>query len=132
MNFGRGDGTFDTRLQIVPTNTPPVLVRALDLNGDAKLELVGVSAQNNSIDIWEHAAVTGTNRLLVKYVVGPYIGAFTHGDFNGDGRVDLAVLTQTNSFGAPGTNQGIDVLLPGVMVTAVDFIPDRKVKLVRR
>jgi hypothetical protein len=40
--------------------------------------------------------------------------------------------------GAPGTqdialaNQGIDVLLPGVMVTAVDFIPDRKVKLVRR
>jgi hypothetical protein len=40
--------------------------------------------------------------------------------------------------GAPGAqdialaNQGIDVLLPGVMVTAVDFIPDRKVKLVRR
>ena len=29
-------------------------------------------------------------------------------------------------------NQGIDVLLPGLMVTAVDFIPDRKVKLVRR
>jgi hypothetical protein len=34
--------------------------------------------------------------------------------------------------GAPGAqdialaNQGIDVLLPGVMVTAVDFIPDRK------
>ena len=39
--------------------------------------------------------------------------------------------------GAPGAqdialaNQGIDVLLPGVMVTAVDFIPDRKVKLGR-
>jgi hypothetical protein len=28
-------------------------------------------------------------------------------------------------------NQGIDVLLPGIMVTAVDFIADRKVKLVR-
>ena len=43
-----------------------------------------------------------------------------------------------NVIGAPGmqdialANQGIDVLLPGVMVTAVDFIPDRKVKLVRR
>jgi hypothetical protein len=40
--------------------------------------------------------------------------------------------------GAPGAqdialaNQGIDVLLPGAMVTAVDFIPDGKVKLVRR
>jgi hypothetical protein len=40
--------------------------------------------------------------------------------------------------GAPGSaeialaNQGIDVLLPGAMVTAVDFIPDGKVKLVRR
>jgi hypothetical protein len=39
--------------------------------------------------------------------------------------------------GAPGAqdialaNQGIDVLLPGVMVTAVDFIPDTKVKLGR-
>ena len=40
--------------------------------------------------------------------------------------------------GAPGSaeialaNQGIDVLLPGAAVTAVDFIPDGKVKLVRR
>jgi hypothetical protein len=37
-----------------------------------------------------------------------------------------------NVIGAPGAqdialaNQGIDVLLPGVMVTAVDFIPDKK------
>ena len=36
--------------------------------------------------------------------------------------------------GAPGSaeialaNQGIDVLLPGTMVTAVDFIPNGKVK----
>ncbi|MET0720393.1 MAG: hypothetical protein ABWY64_06135 [Tardiphaga sp.] len=29
-------------------------------------------------------------------------------------------------------NQGIDVPLPGAMVTAVDFIPDGKAKLVRR
>ena len=40
--------------------------------------------------------------------------------------------------GAPGSmeiavaNQGIDVPLPGAMVTAVDFIPDGKAKLVRR
>ena len=40
--------------------------------------------------------------------------------------------------GAPGSaeialaNQGIDVLLPGTMVTAVDFIPNGKVKPVRR
>jgi hypothetical protein len=40
--------------------------------------------------------------------------------------------------GAPGSaeialaNQGIDVLLPGATVTAVDFIPNGKVKLVRR
>jgi hypothetical protein len=43
-----------------------------------------------------------------------------------------------NVIGAPGAqdialaNQGIDVLLPGAVVTAVDFIPDKKVKLVRR
>jgi hypothetical protein len=51
---------------------------------------------------------------------------------------DSARKAVPNVIGAPGTqdialaNQGIDVLLPGVIVTAVDFIADRKVKLVRR
>jgi len=105
VNFGNGDGTFDTRLQIVPTNAPPTLVTAVDLNGDNQLELVGLNAQSNSIDIWEHAAVTGTNRLLGSFVVGPRVTGYAPGDFNGDGRIDLAVTTQTNSFNPRGSNQ---------------------------
>ncbi|MBK7998279.1 MAG: VCBS repeat-containing protein [Verrucomicrobia bacterium] len=103
--LGNGDGTFDTRLQIVPTNTPPTQVTAVDLNGDGKLELVGLQTQLNSVDVWEHAAVTGTNRLLASFVVGTRVTGYVPGDFNGDGRIDLAVTTQTNSFGVRGSNQ---------------------------
>ena len=103
--LGNGDGTFDTQLQIVPTNNPPTLVTTVDLNGDGKLEFVGLQTQLNSVDIWEHAAVTGTNRLLASIVVGTRVTGYTSGDFNGDGRIDLAVTTQTNSFGVRGSNQ---------------------------
>jgi uncharacterized protein YjbI with pentapeptide repeats len=105
VNFGNGDGTFDTRLQIVPTNNPPTEVEAIDLNGDGKLELVGLQTQLNSVDVWEHAAVTGTNRLLGSFAVGPWVTAYASGDFNGDGRIDLAVTTRTNSFNPRGSNQ---------------------------
>jgi subtilisin family serine protease len=103
--LGNGDGTFDTRLEIVPTNNPPALVTAVDLNGDGLLELVGLQTQLNSIDVWEHAAVTGTNRLLVSLAVGPRVTGYAPGDFNGDGRIDLAVTTETNSFNPRGSNQ---------------------------
>jgi hypothetical protein len=105
VNFGNGDGTFDTRLQIVPTNAEPAQVSAVDLNGDNKLELVGLNSQTQSIDVWEHAAVTGSSRLLSSFVVGPSVESFGAGDFNGDGLVDLAVTTHTNSFNPRGSNQ---------------------------
>jgi hypothetical protein len=105
VNLGHGDGTFDTRLQIVPTNSPPTQVSPVDLNGDDRLELVGLNTQLNSIDVWEHSAVTGTNRLRSSFAVGPYVQAFTHGDFNRDGLVDLAVATGTNFAIIGGSNQ---------------------------
>ncbi|MEO8426018.1 MAG: FG-GAP-like repeat-containing protein, partial [Verrucomicrobiota bacterium] len=45
VNLGHGDGTFDTRLQIVPTNSPPTKVKPVDLNGDSRLELAGLNTQ---------------------------------------------------------------------------------------
>jgi len=111
--LGNGDGTFDARLQIVPTNNPPTLVTTVDLNGDGKLEFVGLQTQLNSVDIWEHAAVTGTNRLLASIVVGTRVTGYTSGDFNGDGRIDLAVTTQTNSFGVRGSNQVVILMNTG-------------------
>jgi hypothetical protein len=103
--LGNGDGTFDTRDQIVPTNSAPTQVTAVDFDGNGTLEFVGLQTQLNSVDVWEHAAVTGTNRLLASFVVGTRITGYVPGDFNGDGRIDLAVTTQTNSFGVRGSNQ---------------------------
>ena len=105
VNLGRGDGTFETRLQIVPPNAAPSVIRMVDLDGDNRRELVGLTAQTSSIDVWEHAAVTGTEQLLSSLVVEPSIHLFTHGDFNGDGWIDLVVATETNRFVANSDNR---------------------------
>jgi hypothetical protein len=134
VNLGHGDGTFDTRLQIVPTNSPPtqvtpIEVSPVDLDGDGRLELIARNTQANSIDVWEHAAVTGTNRLLSSFAVGQYLEAFAHGDFNGDGLVDLAVVTATNSI--RGSNQVVVLTNLGNFAFAdaghypLGFKPDR-------
>ena len=129
VNLGRGDGAFDTRLQIVPTNSPPTQVSPVDLDGDSQLELVGLNMQSNSIDVWEHAAVTGTNRLLSSFSVGPYVQAFAHGDFNDDGLVDLAVAAGTNF--NRGSNQVVIWMNQGNFVFQdhghypLDFRPQR-------
>jgi len=111
--LGRGNGTFDTRLQIVPTDSDPTEVRAVDLDGNGQLELVALNCQANTTDLWEPVAVTGTSRLLNRIPVDPFITAFTQGDFNADGLPDLAVITQTNSFTAASSNQVVVLVNQG-------------------
>jgi hypothetical protein len=133
VNLGNGNGTFATRLQIVTSNSPPTQVQPIDLNGDNRLELIGLNIQSNSIDVWEHASVTGTNRLLSSFGVGPYVVAFNHGDFNGDGQVDVAVATGTNSFVPQGSNQVVILFNQGNATfqdaghIPLDFKPDKVV-----
>ena len=111
--LGNGDGTFDTRLQIVPPEGTLTQVRPVDFDGDGQLELAGLNTQANAIDVWEHAAVTGTSRLLSSTPVGEGMTAFAYGDFNNDGLVDLAVATQTNSFSSTSSNQVVILLNQG-------------------
>ena len=111
--LGNGDGTFDTRLQIVPPEGTLTQVRPVDFEGDGQLELAGLNTQANSVDVWEHAAVTGENRLLSTTAVGQTVAAWAQGDFNSDGLLDLAVATQTNSFSATSSNQVVILINQG-------------------
>ena len=111
--LGNGDGSFDTRLQIVPPDGSLTQVSPVDFNGDGQLELIGLNTQANSIDVWEHAAVTGTSSLLSSTVVGEYVEAFAPGDFDGDGLVDVAVTTEALSFNTSSSNQVVILINQG-------------------
>jgi hypothetical protein len=97
--FGNGDGTFVTPI-VLPLSAHIVsFLAALDLNGDGIADLVA-SAQN-TVSVWLGKA-GGTFSSPVSYSVqggylisgGPVSLAF--GDFNGDGRIDIAIPSQVD------------------------------------
>jgi FG-GAP-like repeat/Abnormal spindle-like microcephaly-assoc'd, ASPM-SPD-2-Hydin len=93
--LGNGDGTFGPAVDY-PTAAGPTMVLAADFNGDGKLDLATANytytAQNVSILLGNG---DGTFQAAVDYPI-PTFGApsfLAVGDFNGDGKPDLAVMT---------------------------------------
>src|SRR5579864_1788950 len=106
--LGNGDGTFSFSDQIFLDQTP-VSITASDFNNDGKMDLavgIGVTTNQgvttNEIEILQGDG-TGHFAQVNTLSFGTSIGLITKvrvGDFNADGKVDIAVLTQ----------QAVDVL----------------------
>ncbi len=103
VQLGNGDGTFQAQVSY-PTGGSGLLAVG-DLNGDGKPDVVAVSVPNirpaGSQLISGTIAVLlnngdGTFQPAVKYGVGEGVSSVSFGDFNGDGKTDLAVI---NGFG---------------------------------
>jgi hypothetical protein len=92
--LGNGNGTFQSALSF-PVETYPVAIVTADFNGDGKLDL----AVGNSVDTAVPGAVSillgkgdGTFQPAVSYDSGGVATeSLATGDFNGDGKPDLAV-----------------------------------------
>lgn len=94
--IGNGDGTFKSGVTYA-AGTGPSSVAVADVNGDGKLDLV-VSNQSCPHDTCGVATVSillgngdGTFQPQTDYAAGQDANWVTVGDFNGDGKLDLAV-----------------------------------------
>jgi uncharacterized protein (TIGR03437 family) len=112
--LGRGDGTFQVGRQYsVATN--PVFIVSADVNQDGKLDLVianngqvAPSTDNGNVALLLGNG-DGTFQTPVQYFSAGVRPVFlAAGDFNGDGRMDVAVVSQGNVGGDPG---GVQLLL---------------------
>jgi hypothetical protein len=93
--LGNGDGTFQSGA-VLPTRNPPHRVIVGDFNGDRKLDIATVNttfvttSANNSVSILLGNG-DGTFAPAIEYPMDGATFSIAAGDFNRDGKLDLAV-----------------------------------------
>jgi FG-GAP-like repeat len=100
--LGKGDGTFKSALTY-PAGGQPFSIAVGDFNADGYLDLV-VTNVCPGYPTCSGATVSvllgngnGTFQPQVQYATGKGPDAVSLGDFNGDGKLDLAIVSDTDS-----------------------------------
>jgi hypothetical protein len=94
--LGNGDGTFGAPLT-VPVGIAPMAILAGDFNNDGKLDLAIANFSDNSVTLLlGDGDGTFTRASGSPYPVGKGPYQLVTADFNGDGKLDLAVANSTD------------------------------------
>ena len=97
--LGNGDGTFTpTASSPLAVGTEPLAVAVGDFNGDGKLDLAVANVGSNNVTIFlGNGNGTFTPASGSPVAVGSGPNAVAVGDFNGDGKLDLAVSNSASN-----------------------------------
>jgi hypothetical protein len=96
--LGRGDGTFQDPISYTVPDKPAGQFVVADLNGDARPDIISMSYYTNVIDVLLNNG-DGTYWVSGTDAVSTYTRAIAVADFDGDGRLDLAVNTEDQQAG---------------------------------
>lgn len=143
--IGNGDGTFQNNI----SQTAPGLAQSLavgDFNGDGKLDVAAVIGGTSAVSIFLGLG-NGSFAAPVQYPTGPMLLSPPYhnvlvGDFNGDGKLDLAAATDNGIAILLGNGNGTFQpfsLLPSLLSSApgdellalADFNGDGKLDIVK-
>jgi uncharacterized protein (DUF2141 family) len=95
--LGKGDGTFQASVNYA-AGQEPIYVAVADLNGDGKLDMVAANNGGGGVGLGYVSIVlgngNGTFQKPLDLKAGKVPQAVAVGDFNGDGKLDLAIGNQ--------------------------------------
>ncbi len=118
-----GNISFATNLQLA-TGNRVVGLSVTDINGDGKPDIVVTNSSDNTFSVLINTSTTASISFAPKvdFASGTTPGTILAADFDGDGKPDLAIVSQV-SIGTYGSSKIISVYLNTSNLTTISFAP---------
>jgi hypothetical protein len=119
IRLGKGGGEFNPPVTYSLGGTDANAVLVKDVNGDGKLDVISVNHGTSTVSVFLGIG-DGTFRAAREFAVTKSPVVVATGDFNGDGKPDLAVASNTSisillGDGAGGFNRVHDFVVGGAI-----------------